>query len=74
MFEKISAYRHEARHETRNEALVALIAAGLAALAKPPALPVVSASKTLEAQSERPKGRVPFAGFDDRRHASAVKG
>ena len=30
LYEKISAYRHEARHETRAQVMIALIAAGLA--------------------------------------------
>ena len=50
LYEKIGAYRHEARHETRAQAMTTLLAAGLAALAKPPALPVRSAVKSAEAQ------------------------
>ncbi|HEV2901121.1 MAG TPA: hypothetical protein VGX71_25430 [Pseudaminobacter sp.] len=39
LYEKISTFRHESRHETRNRALVCLINAGLAALARPASLP-----------------------------------
>jgi hypothetical protein len=55
LYEKISTFRHEARHETRNRALVCLINAGLAALAKPPSLPA----------ADRPKPPlVAYAGFE----------
>ena len=47
LYEKISAYRHEARHETRAQALVTLLAAGLAALQKPVTLPPPARSKPL---------------------------
>jgi hypothetical protein len=39
LYERIGEYRHAARHESKNQALLTLLAAGLAALAKPPALP-----------------------------------
>lgn len=39
MFEKIGAYRHAGRHETKAEALTCLISAGLAALAQPVQVP-----------------------------------
>jgi hypothetical protein len=39
LYGRIGDFRHEARLETRNAALVTLLNAGLAALAKPPALP-----------------------------------
>lgn len=51
LYERISAYRHEARHETRAQAMITLINAGLAALAKPPSLPART-------------GPIPYAGFD----------
>ena len=35
VYERLSSYRHEARHETRSQAALALIAAGLVALARP---------------------------------------
>ncbi len=62
LYERIGAYRHEARHETRAQAVVTLLAAGLAALAKPVALP----------QPDRPKRLVPFAGADDDEGAPAM--
>ena len=55
MFERIAEYRHTARHDSKNQALVALLAAGLAALAKPPPMP----------QPDRPKRLVPFAGAEN---------
>ena len=55
LYERIGEYRHLGRHETRAQAMVTLLAAGLAALAKPVALP----------QPDRPKRLVPFAGADD---------
>lgn len=54
LYEKISAYRHEARHESRSQAMITLVAAGLAALAKPPNLP----------PPDRPKQLVAFAGSE----------
>ena len=73
LYEKIGEYRHAARHETRGQAMITLLAAGLAALAKPPALP--SAGKTVAAdtpvlpvaepvRTNRGKSLVPFAGRD----------
>ena len=53
LYEKISAYRHEARHETRAQAMITLINAGLAALAKPPSLPTPTRT-----------GPIPYAGAD----------
>ena len=58
LYEKVSTYRFEARHESRNQAALALLAAGLAALAKPPALPV--------SQPPARSKRVAFAGKDVR--------
>jgi hypothetical protein len=55
--EKVCAYRHEARLETRAQAVRALIAAGLAALAKPPTPPP---------QPDRPRKLVPYVGADPR--------
>jgi hypothetical protein len=40
MFEKVSAYRHQARHDAMGQALVALLAAGLAALSVPASVPI----------------------------------
>ena len=64
LYERIGEYRHTARHETRQQALVALIAAGLAALAKPVDLPP-------QAPAPRPNGNglVPFAGSETRRRS-----
>ena len=39
LYERIGAYRHTARRDSKNQALVALISAGLAALTKPVTLP-----------------------------------
>jgi hypothetical protein len=70
VYEKISAYRHDARHDTRAQALTCLLNAGLAALSKPAHLP--STSKTLEVgpSPERPRKLVQFAGADDGRRAA----
>ncbi len=68
LYEKLSAYRHEARHETRAQALVALIAAGLAALAKPARVPSepkpasVAPPVLMKSKRPKPKQLVPFAG------------
>jgi hypothetical protein len=51
LYERISTYRHEARHDSKNQALVALISAGLAAMTKPVTLPPTTRSKP-----------IPFAG------------
>jgi hypothetical protein len=75
LYERISSYRHEARHESKNQALVALIAAGLAALAKPASVPTVS--RILETDPspspppDRPKQLVAYAGIDDKQRAAA---
>ncbi len=66
LYEKISEYRHLARHETRAQAMVTLLAAGLAALAKPASVPPPVKS-----------GLVPFAGSEgpgDRRKARMING
>ena len=61
LYEKIGEYRHAARHETRAQAMTALITAGLAALAKPPALPTAWATDAPVAPPARSK-LVPYAG------------
>jgi hypothetical protein len=55
LYERISAYRHDARHDSRAQAMITLLAAGLAALSR-------SASVSPPA---RPKQLVAFAGFED---------
>ena len=57
LYEKIGAYRHEARHETRAQAMTTLLAAGLAALAKPVEVP--------KARPARPKP-IAYAGKEQR--------
>jgi hypothetical protein len=58
LYTKIGEHRHTARHDSKNHALVTLLAAGLATLAKPPSLPPPAHSK------------IPFAGAetDDKPH------
>jgi hypothetical protein len=55
LYEKVGEYRHAARHDTKNQALVTLVAAGLAALAKPPAA---------VPSPDRPRKLIPFAGAE----------
>jgi hypothetical protein len=51
LYEPIGEYRHTARHETRQQALVALISAGLAAaMTKPVTLPSANAQSNEAAQ------------------------
>ncbi len=57
LYEKIGAYRHEARHETCAQAMVTLLAAGLRALSKPVVLPPAPPNP-----AERKL--IPFAGDD----------
>jgi hypothetical protein len=45
LFERIGEYRHLGRHESRQQALVCLLTAGLAALSKPVTLPSSEAQK-----------------------------
>jgi hypothetical protein len=59
LFERISEYRHLARHDTQNQALVTLIAAGLAALSKPVQVPTKTDNVSLA--PKRPK-LIGFAG------------
>lgn len=58
LYERVGEYRHAARHDTKNQALVTLVAAGLAALAKPVELPAVNGSSSPPARSRL----VAFAG------------
>lgn len=62
LYARISEYRHAAHHESRSQALVTLIAAGLAALAKPPTLPA----------PDRPRQLIGFAGAEGRNNGRAV--
>jgi hypothetical protein len=67
LFERVNEYRHLARHESKNQALVALLNAGLAALAKPVDLPQIgSASDPISKPSAR-SGPILFAGAEPRR-------
>jgi hypothetical protein len=59
LYAKIGEFRHAARHDSKNQALVCLIAAGLAALAKPPPIPPPG----------RPKRLVRFAGAENGRES-----
>lgn len=69
LYEKFSAYRHEARHETRSQALLALLEAGLVAIntessagtSKPAAPP---ASPKAPSSTDRPKKLIPYAGAE----------
>ena len=55
LFAKINEYRHVGRHETKNEAMIELLNAGLAALVEAGILPAAPQAK--------PEPRlVPFAG------------
>ena len=47
LFERLGEYRHAGRHDSKNQALVALLAAGLAALSKPVELPSLGTTETL---------------------------
>jgi hypothetical protein len=63
LFEKINTFRHEARHDSKNLALLCLLNAGLAALAKPPSRP----------QERPPQRLVAYTGAEsDGRSRSAV--
>ena len=62
LYERIGEYRHLGRHNSKNQAMVTLFAAGLAALSKPPALP----------PPDRPKQLVAFAGSEGDGHAAAA--
>jgi hypothetical protein len=65
LHEKICAYRFQARHETRAEALTALVVAGLAAMAKPVTLPKDKGSDSDPlSKPARSKRLVPYAGRD----------
>ena len=55
VWEQVSESRHAARHETRTQALLALVAAGLAALSKHAAAVPAPA---------RPRKLIAFAGAD----------
>jgi hypothetical protein len=67
MFERISEYRHLARHDSKNQALVALISAGLAAMTKPVTLPApVQRDLTRSGSKSDPK-RVAYAGAENDR-------
>jgi hypothetical protein len=68
LYEKISIYRRECRYETRSQAVIALLAAGLNAATKP-STPQQFASKILEATAsppDRSRKLVPYAGKDAR--------
>jgi hypothetical protein len=56
MYQRISEFRHTAKFETRNAALVCLLNAGLAALARPATVP----------PPVRPKRLVSFVGSEAR--------
>jgi hypothetical protein len=59
LYAKIGEFRHSGRFDSKNSALVCLLAAGLAAMAKPPPIP----------QPGRPKRLVPFAGAENGRES-----
>ncbi|WP_394892079.1 hypothetical protein ACG873_12390 [Mesorhizobium sp. AaZ16] len=79
-YQKISEFRHTAQHESRQQALLCLLNAGLVALAKPATLPT-GQKKNCEADFPNTNGEVPqpkpplvpYAGFEgDGRSRSAV--
>jgi hypothetical protein len=69
LYAKIGDYRHTARHDSKNQALVTLLAAGLAALAKPPSLPKDNGSEPDPSPKPARSKPIPYAGaYDGRAH------
>ena len=66
LYERISEFRHAGRFESRGQAMQCLIAAGLAALAKPVELPLTgSVADPVKPPPRRPK-LVGFTGKEPR--------
>ena len=57
LFERLGEYRYTARHNSKNQALVTLLAAGLASLAKSVELPKDALPSSVSATPPRPRAR-----------------
>jgi hypothetical protein len=67
LYERIGEYRHTARHDSKNQALVTLLAAGLAAMTKPVTLPPLAPKPVIPNGKDKRSKLVAFAGADDGR-------